>query len=272
MPTAIGIGIGTCFGGQGFDGGGSPPPFDPLDLSPAGWYKADVGLFQERTGAAATTPALLLSDPVGTWQDQSGNNRHLTAATDAARGSVQLGLQNGLPGVRFDGTDDALLNAALGALLAGSDVPHSIFYVSRSNTPAQTLQTEVLLTTVDGNAAFQAVYNASTTTGMTLARRDDAFNQVNATFTDDRSGFRILEWVFAGTTVTIRRNGTALLTAAAMDVGAATWDRLVVGGGSPSSFFLGDILEVLVLPTALSDGDATLLREHLGTRYGITVV
>jgi hypothetical protein len=45
-------------------------------------------------------------DPVTTWQDQSGNARHLTAPTRAKRPTLKLAIQNGLPCVLFDGVDD----------------------------------------------------------------------------------------------------------------------------------------------------------------------
>jgi len=243
-----------------------------LALSPAGWYRADTGLYQERTGAAATTPALLLSDPVGTWQDRTPHGRHLVAATDASRASLHLGLQNDLPGVRLDGADDRLINAALGALFAGTDVPHTLVYVSRSNTPAATFQAETLLYHSGAGLAFEAIYNAATATGMTFSRRDDTgLNEIIPTFTDDRSTFRILEIAFTGTAVSIRRNGAAVLTDATVDVGAFTVDRFAVGGGPVSGFFLGDILELLVFEGVLAAEDATLLRAYLGTRYLIEV-
>ena len=48
---------------------------DPSDIST---------LFQERTGASASTPATL-GDPVGTVLDKSGNGNHATAPSDGAR-------------------------------------------------------------------------------------------------------------------------------------------------------------------------------------------
>lgn len=103
---AIGIRLGLTLGRKA--GTAGPPPFSPLDLSPALWLKSDAGLFQERTGAAATTPAAADADPVGTWKDQSGNGRHFIAATDARRPTLKLAIQNGLPVVRADGVDDYL--------------------------------------------------------------------------------------------------------------------------------------------------------------------
>ena len=61
-------------------------------------------LFQERTGASATTPAGV-GDPVGTILDQSGNGNHAVAPSDAARPLLQRDSNNKLY-LDFDGTDD----------------------------------------------------------------------------------------------------------------------------------------------------------------------
>ena len=64
--------------------------------SPVGWWSAD-----EISG-------LEDGDPVGTWSDRSGQGNDLTQATAAKRPTYQTNEQNGLPVVRFDGTDDIL--------------------------------------------------------------------------------------------------------------------------------------------------------------------
>lgn len=105
--------IGCCLN-IGLDGA-TGVSFSPLALSPALWLKADAGLYQERTGASATTPASSDADPVGTWQDQSGNAKHLTAPSDATRPALKLAIApTGLPVVRADGVDDILSVAGLG--------------------------------------------------------------------------------------------------------------------------------------------------------------
>lgn len=80
--------------------------FSPLSLSPALWLKADAGTNQTASGTAATADA----DPVGEWQDQGGNGNHLAQATASKRGTLKLNIQNGRPVIRFDGTDDFLVN------------------------------------------------------------------------------------------------------------------------------------------------------------------
>src|SRR3954463_177093 len=95
-------------GPAGIPGTAPASSFSPLSLSPALWLKGDAGLFQERTGASATTPAIAEADPVGSWLDQSGNGRHATAAADSNRPTLKLASQNGLPALLADAVDDIL--------------------------------------------------------------------------------------------------------------------------------------------------------------------
>lgn len=254
--------LGNVMYGSEVDGGSLP-----IDLGVGGWYKSNIGQFQERVGPV--TPAVSDGDRIGTLMDQSGFGRHLVAETDNSRLTLINNVQNGLPGLLLDGVDDRLINTAIAALLSGNDVPNTIFYVSRSTTPAQTFQSETDLFYTTNSLPTQVIYNQATATGMEFSRRDDVGNQVIVPFSDDRSNFRILEHIFYGTTVTIRRNGVALVTNAAMNVGTSTFDRFSVGGGMPSGFFKGFILEVLIFLMALSDADCTLVRNYLTTRYGL---
>lgn len=68
-------------------------------------------LFQERTGAAATTPCAV-GDPVGTIKDISGNGWYATASTDAKRGILRQDA-GGRPYIELDGVDDGYLIAGL---------------------------------------------------------------------------------------------------------------------------------------------------------------
>jgi len=75
--------------------------YDPSDSST---------VFQERTGASATTAAGD-GDPVGTILDKSGNGNHLTAPSDSQR-PVLRDRGSGVWALDFDGADDRLTLAA----------------------------------------------------------------------------------------------------------------------------------------------------------------
>ena len=54
-------------------------------------------LFQENTGASATTPAVLHGDPVGTIKDKSGNAKHGVADSNTYRANLDLQNSSGRP-------------------------------------------------------------------------------------------------------------------------------------------------------------------------------
>jgi hypothetical protein len=85
-------------------GGGA---FSPLSLSPHHWLEpSDLGtLFQERTGASATTPSEV-DGVVGTMLDKSGNGHHFVAPSDDARPLLRN--SGSLYWLEFDGVDDTL--------------------------------------------------------------------------------------------------------------------------------------------------------------------
>lgn len=68
------------------------------------WLESNYGLYQERSGPS--TPANADNDPVGTWQDQSGNGNHFTAASDGER--PYLDTSGAFPVIQWDGIDDKL--------------------------------------------------------------------------------------------------------------------------------------------------------------------
>jgi hypothetical protein len=102
--------------------------FLPSDL--AGlvvWHDASDAstLFQD---SALTTPANADNDPVGGWKDKSGNGRTATQTTAGKRPLLKLAIRNGLPGLRFDDTDDYLSLAKITAFATEA----SVFAVSTS--------------------------------------------------------------------------------------------------------------------------------------------
>jgi hypothetical protein len=94
-------------------GGGIAVVSDPGTLDDLHfYYRPDTGALQSGGGL----PAGFDGDPVGEWQDQSGNGFHLAVA-EGFEPSWQTNEQNSLPALQFDGVDDAL-QVAFGSNLA----------------------------------------------------------------------------------------------------------------------------------------------------------
>jgi len=99
----------------------------PLSLLPVAWWKADAGAFTAPSGGF--TAATNNDDLVGMLRDQTGNGRHLYQPTTEWRGLLKTNVQNGLPCVRMDGTDNFLRMTALNV-----PQPCSVYLVARMRT------------------------------------------------------------------------------------------------------------------------------------------
>ena len=75
-------------------------------------YDASVlaSLYQE---AEMTTPVSANADPVGAWMDLSGHGGHALQSSANRRPSYRTEIQNGLPGILCDGSDDFLRDLTL---------------------------------------------------------------------------------------------------------------------------------------------------------------
>lgn len=260
MPLAIGIGIGPCYGGQGFDGGGGPPPWSPLDLSPALWLKADVGLFQERTGAAATTPAVADADPVGTWLDQSGNGNHVVATTDAKRPSLKLAIQNGMPVVRSDGTDDYLISIST-TIATFPAKRGSVFAVYRRN--AATGQGAIL-------SNYPDTWQWYATTSGTLNKWYDGGAFSVAALYDSFVGFVAGAIIRDGDTTAKHYLDGALADSWTVTNNQPPVGVVAVGANtSGGELHAGDLAELFIFPTALDSTDRAALFAYLEARWGL---
>lgn len=95
-------------------GGGGEAPFDPALLFGSGEQGViydpanGVTVFQERTGASATTPSAA-DAVIGSLKDLSPNNNYAVAPADAARPLRKTA--DGIWWIETDGTDDVLRSA-----------------------------------------------------------------------------------------------------------------------------------------------------------------
>lgn len=104
--------------------------FSPLALAPFAWYDPSAlsTLFQERTGASATTPSAV-DGVVGTMLDRSGNGQHVVAPADGSRPILRN--SGTLYWLEFDGSNDVL--TALFALAQPWDAVSAVRIVAAGN-------------------------------------------------------------------------------------------------------------------------------------------
>ena len=230
------------------------PAWSPADLTDlAGWWKADAG--------APTVD----SDPVSSWQDQSGNGYHLTQATGSKQPIIKLNIINGLPVIRLDGVDDELVTA-LDVIAAGNQ-PHSLIVIGAYRTGAadgsriaslgtnSTGEESCIGRLAPGPKAFYDGWGGGSQGSGTVAA--DTFYH----FTKTYSSGEINGWL----------NGTADKVAQAFTYNfSATQRKLNVGSVNGFSAFAAvDVAEVILTHAALTAGERTSLWDYIATRFAL---
>lgn len=231
--------------------------FSPLSRIPDLGLRAGVGMYQERTGASATTPAAADADPVGTWLDQSGNGRHVVAATDAKRPSRKDGIQNGLPIARFDGSDDYLEHNAY-----ARTAPRTLYVVFKqrawtSNSGIVDCRSDAQRFLLEQNANSGDV-------------RPYSGIQVTNELAMGTAAFGIVCAVFNGASSRWRLNAGAAETG---NIGSDAGNGIVIGalgGGLLGTFPAAiDVCELWDYPGAHSVDDETLMRDYLNAYWTV---
>lgn len=189
--------------------------------------------------------ALVLAnnDPVTSWTDSSGLGNNATQATVAKKPTFKTAIVNGLPVVRFDGTDDRVSTVAL--------LSRTYFMVvSHADINAGNFSAFRRLFTV-----FSAsMYGDPGTSNYQVQGGAAADCRVNGVVT--LSAAPIASPKIVSFVATAQSNS-------AVDLGAHTSDI---------QFLLGDMAEFIAYDGVPSAGDQTSVRTYLGTKYGIATV
>lgn len=229
--------------------------FRPTDIAGCKlWLRADRGLWQD---AARTVPVTADGDPIGAWEDLSGNGNHATQSTAAAKPVWKVNIVNGRPVVRFDGVDDIL-----DSVFTASE-PLTMFGVHQSGDYGTARTILAGASGTSNHSVWYAVTTGRITitvgTGVTALSESSASGTgwlISATqFNAASSGL----WVNGGS-----RASGSLSSQSLTKVRVGAW----FDGSSP---FLGDITQVIVYNRALSTSERQRVERHLGNYYAITV-
>lgn len=184
------------------------------------WFKADA------------ITGLSNNDPVTTWEDSSGAND----ATEATNKPLYLtALQNSLPGVRFDGTNDKLRTATFGAAETQPNTIHMV--VAFKDLGANEYA-------VDGDSGSRhMVYRATGTAGVSIYA-GATLNGTGGSITDTNA--HQITVVFDTTSSLIYVDGVAKGSG---NAGTNNMSRVTLGAtGDLGGFGQVDIFEVIVSP------------------------
>ena len=219
------------------------------------WLRADKGVTD-------------VAGAVSSWNDQSGNFNNAAQADNTRRPVVVPNAINGHPAIRFDGGDDSLVAASSPTLAIVGDI--STFFVvkfddfdgyravwakTQVNLPAST--DFYLLPTTGRPRVFRG--NGGGSAGSSDASNSPVPGEY-VIIGFDHSGTAVHHYLNG------EMNGEGTITATLGDTGAP----LHIGTrGDQFTRMKGDIAEIVIYDTALSEADRATVITYLGQRYGI---
>ena len=219
------------------------------------WLRADRGLFQDSGG---TTPATADGDPVGLWQDGSGQGNHVSQATASKRPTLRLGVTpSGRPVVRFDGVDDWL--GAASNFISGWTQGHLFARLKVASDPASSV-TKHAVWRFSATAVEDTYYPWNNGNLYTCFL---STANVNANVGPDLTQWHVYEELKAGGSVEARIDGATVLGPAARASGGNLLPR-IGGDGSGSVNADLDLAELVLYDGPLSAAEEALAVGYLG--------
>ncbi len=245
VPSEWEVGIGSLSGSTTLKRIIAPTNISGLQL----WLKADGTLWQD---SARTTPATADSDPVGAWDDASGNGRHFTQATSGKRPLLRTSILNSKAIVRFDKTDDYLTNTTFGYSAAFTAF---IVFKTTGLTPYQHLLES------NGGGTAQVMVNSGAA---------NLFNMTKTYTSPTYTSWHILEFNRDGSNNgEIRVNNVSIGTGT---MSSATGTSMFLGiyQDGTSEPFGGDMAEIILYDSVLSSTDRADVTNYLNNKYGLS--
>jgi len=216
------------------------------------------------------------TDSLATWPDLSGNGNDAVQSTEGFKPTYQTDVINGLPVVRFDGTDD-YLSATDSASLQPADL--TIFIVSNFSSLKEGDQ-KFFAKSRNSESAAGATWQT------TIYEANDLLYQ-----TKNAGSWQSVaanDYIYTGayiTTIThnqsteavnIYKDGSAFSTSSSITQAFdyAT-DPLYIGarinGSTIEHHLQGDIAEMIIYDSALSTVGRGKVETYLADKYGITI-
>lgn len=235
-------------------GAGGAAAFTPLSLSPLVWSKADAGTFKDE---ARSVSASADADAVLGWTDQGGSGNHFS---DAMGVTLKLNIQNGLPVLRGNGTDQRLSTGSITHNIGTGDFYYAVVIVPRGLTGAY----DAICSIGTALAGLYVRTNSNTIFGAYIGT-DKLFDTVPVVGTA-----YVLELFRESGTLKFTVNGTQDATTFSVgdSIGAGKFWAFDDNGSGHAQIDIGEIMFCNALPSSTLRAQN---RAYLGARWGITV-
>lgn len=240
----------------------------------AAWYRSDSGLYQDAVGTI--NPTLLDGQVVGRWENRVATPAgHLTQSALGPKPVLATGRLNGLPTVRFDGTEDFLTGAALSNYLDAEN--YCLYLVGYVTAPASALPAPATVTynqaalLADASSQFGLFVNSTPQARAFNWQAGDQSVPV-AIVMDTFTLFRVRHVTpITATpgTLYLRRSGLPEVSVAAGATSSLA-GALLVAKNSLTTYLKCEIAEMFFHKGAPSATDLAGLDRYVEIRYGIS--
>ncbi len=246
----IGTGIGLGLSGYRFN----PGNWDPLRISDLQlWLDSSdsTTLYQSAGGSIASADG----DPVGQWQDKSGNSRHATQSDGTKRPALKISVKNSRNSLLFDGVNDQLNISTL------TVNPFDIFMVF--NRTASNSNSNPIGSDTPNN------YPLDWYSDSRMYLFDNLGNYFNST-NQSATGWFIVRSAktSSGASLTeMFRNGSLIASSASGISGGLTLD--FVGRHGASDYHKNYLSEIIIYSKKLSSSEVSSVNQYLNTKWSI---
>jgi len=193
---------------------------------------------------------------VTAWLDQSGHGLDGIMDVPSREPALVPGERNGLPVIRFDGAQSLYLRQTI------APTTFTVFVAGRNRNPSEA---HGIFLGPGGDSANNQFRWESGSSVLIVGLGNDLPETVFS-FEDTRA-FHVLAARYDGSNLTVSRNGTQV--GSAHFVTSGPWQIRQIGGWFSSDFMIGDVAEILVYESALSEADTELTNSYLLQKYGI---
>lgn len=218
------------------------------------WLKADA------------ITGLVDGDPVGAWNDSSGNAFNTSQATGAKKPLYKTNIVGSLPVVRFDGSDDVLTGSnwttVINTFGGGVYTFLALIRVSAAAAGAAATYDDAAMAMDSGG--FTGVAQTRTTSGTLRIRGfnwdgSEDFVELTESF---NTWYRVTQDHTDVSNLRIKADGGTFQSTASG--GPSASGAMLIGSNyAGAKFFQGDIAEVVAYNSVLSDTDRDSIEQYL---------
>jgi hypothetical protein len=249
------------------------PLWTPSRITTALWLDAadSSTLFDATSGGS-----LVAADgAIARWQDKSGNTRHATQETSGSRPIRKTSILNAKDVARFNGSSSVMRCDALATVFNGDDTAFSTLSVISSTNTASFKSWFCVGRSADQLYFANLGQNTSEQLDMTRRSSDIGANTKTASGTTVFTAASVVSTVFSGTATSAWISGSLEINSVDQNVATmgSNLNQAAVGAvarNTTASYWPGDIMELIILPSQISTSDRQTLEGYAAHKWGLT--